>query len=215
MVAGRDAGGALRADPLELRVDFPVVQTRTDAGLRDAGHGVGLDLGAAWSAGRLRAGVAVENVVNTFAWNAERFQYRPGGALFTRDSSGADFEARPLADAPAELRAALDASRFEPAVAVGIAAQVSPSLLVSADVRQRMGDGLAFAPKSHAGVGVEYRALRALPLRAGAATFSGGSQLGGGVGLELGALRLDGALARRATEAGAHLVYGVTLGVGR
>ncbi len=50
-------------------------------------------------------------------------------------------------------------------------------------------------PKLHAGVGAEYRGLRILHLRGGAAVVTRGFQFGGGLSLERGSLE-DGAIAQ-------------------
>ena len=45
---------------------------------------------------------------------------------------------------------------------------------------------IVIGPKTQAGVGLEYRGLRILPLRVGATYITGGSAFSGGVGLRLG-----------------------------
>jgi hypothetical protein len=211
---GREMGGVLGNAPLDLSVQFPVVSSTVDGALDDNGHGIGVDLGAAWESGRWKAGLAVQNAVSTFAWDASKFTYRKGSARFTSASSSSDFDERPLDQAPSELAAVLDRATFDPTIAFGLAVELPGRLLVGADVRDRVGDAIAFTPKMHAGLGAEWRALGWLPLRGGFAALTGGHQASGGAGLRLGALGIDAGIASRTTDGHARTLYAVSLSLG-
>jgi hypothetical protein len=186
VVAGRDDGGAFGNDPLRADLRFPTVTFDTDAGGFDNGSGFGLDLGLQIERDRLSGGLAVLNVFHTFAWREDNLVFRPGTALLEQGASESDFDARPFAEAPASLRQAVADLGFAPVVAVGGAYLASPDLTISADVRNRFGEGMAVDPKFHAGAGAEYRGLGFLELRGGLAAITGGVEMGGGASLLLG-----------------------------
>jgi hypothetical protein len=87
-------------------------------------------------------------------------------------------------------------------VSAGAAFRSSPRLLLSADARTATGDGLRTEARTQVGVGAEFRPVRALPLRAGVAAVTGGYKLSGGVGIELGPLRLTAGGSLRDDEMG-------------
>lgn len=207
MVArGEDGGSTTTASGVD--VVFPVVHSDIDNGVNN-GSGVGLDVGAAWSAGPLRVGAMLSNIVNTFAWDPARMVYRPGRAFFTADSTSSSFDTTSYASAPAALREAVEAQSFKPAMRVGVAMAVSPMLTVSADARASVGDGLAIGPRDHLGVGAELKLIPFLPLRAGVAKINDGWQAAGGLGIALGRFEIGvGATLRNRGEGKA---TGVTL----
>ena len=186
VATGRDDGGSLQSDPLRADIRFPTVSFDTDAGGLDHGSGIGLDLGLQVEKSRLSAGLAVLNVFHTFAWNEDGMVYRPGTALLEQGASESDFETRPFSEAPASLRQEIAHMGFAPVVAVGGAYHAGEDLTLSADVRNRFGDGMAVDPKMHVGAGAEYRGLGFLELRGGAAAVTGGMEFGGGASLVLG-----------------------------
>lgn len=213
LVTGRDAGSVARAEPVGLELRFPVVHTDTSLAF-DNGGGPGLDLGVSWQRGGWTAGVVLGNVVNGFRWDEERMLFRPGEALFTGDSTRTGFDARPLAEAPGELRGWVDRVRPARWLAAGAAVRLSPRLALNAEARTALEERTAFDPPTRLGVGAELRPVPWLPLRAGAALVDEGLQLGAGAGVVLGPLRLDGALAHRDDEAGGSTVGLVTLSFG-
>ena len=157
------------------------------------GSGIGLDLGVMLLIDQISLGLAIHNVFNTFAWNEDRHIYRP---IDVAASSMEEFDAgeRPYTDAPAEARH-LDDLRFKPSVRLGVAYAILEDLTVSADGRYRFGDGIAFEPQHHVGVGAEYRWLDNLHLRGGGALIPGGFQIGGGLSVILGPANLSVAIA--------------------
>lgn len=205
MVRAADAGSALSAST--LAVSFPTIHSSADGGA--AGRGVGLDLGAAWTAGRLTVGATAENVVNTFRWDEAALRYRAGTAAFDGTRSASDFDEQTYAAAPSSLRDAVSAERFAPALAAGLAFRRSATLLVTADARHALGDdaSIALGPKSRVGVGLESRAIGFLPVRVGGAVITDGWQASAGAGLRLGAYELSGAYLAR------HGAHGTAPGV--
>jgi len=193
VLRAEDGGSSVTASDLAVR--FPVVVSQGT----NAGAGFGLDLGLAWQSQRLSLGARVENVVNTFAWDASQMTYRAGTASFDGTNSSSDFDERPYAEAPQALRDGIAAEKFAPTIGGGLAFRQSAKLLVTADARQQLGgdDAIVIGPKTHVGVGIESSALHALPLRAGAAYVTGGWQVAGGAGVRLGAVELAGAVTLR------------------
>ncbi|HSG07055.1 MAG TPA: DUF5723 family protein [Longimicrobiales bacterium] len=191
VAAGRDEGGSTQSDPVRVDLAFPLVTFDQDGGGFNNGSGIGADLGFQMKAGRVSLGAAILNAFNTFGWNEEKLVYRPGTTILEEGRTATDFEKQPLASAPAEVRQTLEDMRFDPTISVGAAYDIDEDFTVSADVRNRFGDGMSLTPKLHAGVGAEYRGLSALDLRGGAAMISGGVQVSGGASLILGRVNLS------------------------
>lgn len=210
---GRDRGSAMTSDPLRVQVDFPVVHTDPDEG-GTSGSGIALDVGAVWRQRNLTVAGTLRNVINTFEWDEAKLVFRPGTALFDRDESSSDFEERPYAEAPAELRDAVADLNYSPALALGVALQAASTVTLSADFRQQFGDGILLEPKTHVGAGLEFRPVPILPLRAGVAAVTGGVLLSGGLGLEFGAVNLTAAGASRSSDLGTDAIamVGVSFG---
>ncbi|HTE45634.1 MAG TPA: hypothetical protein VK636_10355, partial [Gemmatimonadaceae bacterium] len=155
-----------------------------------AGAGVGADLGLAWSRGKLSFGTTVQNVFNSFAWDETKLRAKSGTAMFNGETNVQDFDDKPYSGAPAALRARVADDKFKPIVSGGFAYEASPMLIVSADGRQQIGDGIAIGPKTQVGGGVEFRGIPALRLRGGASYITDGWGVSGGVGLALGKYEL-------------------------
>lgn len=217
LVHGQDAGSFLAANASQISVSFPLIVSDTGGGSTSAnhGHGVGLDLGAAWQSGPLTAGLALQNVVNTFRWDASGMFYKPMNAYYGADTSYSQSSvALPIDSAPAAMREWLDAQRFRPSLAAGAAYQLTRALIVSADVRHQLGNGMRVAEQTHAGVGAELRAIPFIPLRVGVAKMSGGWALAGGTGLEFGPVNLTISGQERHTAQGRTpaVALGLTIG---
>lgn len=167
-----------------VAVAFPVIFTdSTHVG--NAGSGVGVDLGLAWNSGGTTVGATVRNVMNTFKWSTTALSSTPGTVTFDGTKNVNNFDPAPYAAAPAAMRAALEDEKFKPEIAAGIAHR-GGSYTLTADASSRVGDGIDVSPKTHLGVGVEYRAIPLLSLRAGAAAVTDGAQAAAGLGLKLG-----------------------------
>ena len=214
LVVGRDDGTVLRADPLSAEVRFPTLYPGDGDFVFDRGSGVGLDVGAVWTAPGLTVGATIQNLVNSFGWDVADMTYVPGEALFQQGSSESDFEDRPASEAPASLLAAADELTLDPVFAVGVQLRPSSVLRLSGDLRKRSSGGMSFGPDFHMGVGAELTALSFLPLRGHFAAVSGGVQVGGGASLVLGPLNLSGAVALRTQEHGDSTLGMVTLSFG-
>ncbi len=196
LAVGREKGGSLQSDPIKVDVEFPsLVSGGDDYNAGNGGSGVGLDVGFQMQQDKLHLGAAVQNVFNTFAWDDANLEFRPGTALLEQGDNTTDFDAKPYASAPADLKAVVDDMKFDPALAVGAAYDVKPDFTLSADLRTRFGDGMSLTPKTQVGAGAEYRGIGPLHLRGGLAAVTGGFQLGGGASLILGPVNLSFAAA--------------------
>ena len=211
LLLGEDAGSQLDANPLALNVQFPIIQSDTSLdGMPQRGHGVGLDVGAAWTFGPFAAGATIQNLINTFRWDVGQMYFRPGGAIF--NTSGArqtNFDAIGMSQLPDSLRARaaalsseVEAMRFTPSLNLGASMKVLPFLTAMADVRQNLGDGMRVAERTHVGAGAELRLIPFLPLRAGLSLISGGYVASAGAGLEVAFFHLNAGVAARKTEYG-------------
>ena len=193
LVHGEDGGSYLTANASEVNIRFPLILSDTGSGSSTANHGrgVGIDLGGAWQSGPLTTGLALQNIVNTFNWDASGFFYKPiniyNGADTSYSQSGI---ALPLDSAPPGVRDWLTRQRFKPALAAGVAFQATPLILLTADVRHELGDGMRIAERTHTGIGAELRIIPFVPLRVGASTLLGGYALAAGTGIEIGPVNL-------------------------
>lgn len=197
---GEDRGSAVAGDPMEFDLRFPIVVSDTGRSSADRGRGVGIDVGAAWQSGPMTWTAAVQNVVNTFRWDADAFYYYPIQAFFDSDTSYTSSSAKPIAEAPDDVRAWAADQRFRPSLSVGAAFRPTSRLVVAADVRHRVGKGIATGARTHAGVGAELRVLRHVPLRAGFSLYDEGFALSAGTGLELGPVSLTVSVQDRHTQ---------------
>lgn len=186
VAVGKDQGGSVSSDPIRVNVSFPMIMVEDEDYSPNSGNGVGLDVGFQMEKDRLHFGAAVQNLFNTFSWDETKLVFRAGTALLEQGNNNTDFDKKAFSSAPADLRETLDDMKFDPTVAVGVAYDMQPDFTVSADVRNRFGEGMSLAPKLHAGVGAEYRGLGALHLRGGGALVTDGFQFGGGASLILG-----------------------------
>lgn len=203
LIVGEDRGSLLTRTPLELGIDFPVIASDTIFDTPEhKGDGLGVDIGAGWNSAKWAAAATVRNIVNTFRWDAEEFIFRPGTARFTRDSAIADFDAQSFVNAPAHLRARLRELTWRRTLSAGVAFRPRRGVVVAADLRRDIGDGLEIAPRTHAGAGLEYRAVPGFPLRAGVAVVTDGIQYAGGTGIDYRSVSASLALARRTSSVG-------------
>jgi len=191
--------GSLSSDPLRMTLDMPVVGPCSDESLGgctqdywNAGSGIGWDVGFMMGIRSLTIGASIENIVNTFEWDVSRLSYRLGSVLFEQGTSESTFDETSYASAPATLRTQVGEYTFKPTLRVGVAMDFPVDLTVSGDIHRRLSDdGIALTPKSHVGLGAEFRGLRILHLRAGAAVISGGTQFSGGASLVLGPINIS------------------------
>ena len=201
----RSSSGSISSNPIRLTLNAPVVATCEDeiAGactqdLAGGGEGYGLDVGFMMDLPSLTIGASIQNLVNTFAWDVTTLSYRAGSVLVEEGSSDADFDESSYGLAPESLRQIVEEFTIKPIVRLGVALDLSMGLTLTGDVHRRLSDGgIKFRPKNHAGVGAEFRGLKILHLRAGAAVTTNGRQYSGGVSLVLGPVNLSAATAVR------------------
>lgn len=190
-VHGEDRGSSLAGDPVAFDLRFPIVVSDTgDAGAANRGRGVGIDLGATWNSGPMTWSVVAHDVVNSFRWDADRFFYYPIQAFFDADTSYTVSTARPIAEAPDDVRAWVEDQRVRPSIAIGASFRPTGRLTVAADLRRQLGSDLTVGARTHAGVGAEWRVLPFVPLRAGFSLYDEGFALAAGTGIELGPVNL-------------------------
>lgn len=130
--------------------------------------------------------VAAQNVVNTFRWDTKRFFYYPIQAFFNADTSYTVSTARPIAEAPDDVRAWVEDQRIRPSLAIGAAFRATGRLTVAADVRRQPTSDFTAGGRLHAGVGAELRILPFVPLCGGFSLYDQGYALAAGAGIELG-----------------------------
>lgn len=196
----QDQGSVATSDAVS--VNFPMVYAHPDSQNVTFGSGYGVDLGMAYTSGRMTFGATVQNAMNTFAWDETKLRAKSGIALFDGSSSDTDFDDKPYASAPAALRAQVADDKFKPIIAAGIAYDLASSLIFSADVRQQLGDALLLGPKTQAGAGLEFRGLPVLKLRAGASYITDGWGVSGGASLSLGVAEIGIGAAMRSVNGG-------------
>jgi F plasmid transfer operon, TraF, protein len=196
VAVGRSMSGMAQSDPIRIDIDFPIVMTSEDVNGVNNGNGVGVDLGFMLKRDRLSLGASLLNIVNTFEWDETKLAFRPGTANFEEGSSASEFDEISYGSAPASLRTLVEDMTFKPTLQLGAALDLSPDFTLSADLHNRFSDGgIALAPKFHLGAGAEYRGLRVLHLRGGAAVVTDGIQYSGGASLVLGPINLSAAVA--------------------
>ncbi|MCH7991996.1 MAG: hypothetical protein IIC35_06220 [Gemmatimonadetes bacterium] len=201
----RSSSGSISSNPIRVTLDAPVVATCEDivagACTRDfagGGKGYGLDLGFMMDLSSLTIGASIQNVVNTFGWDVATLSYREGSVLFEQGSSDADFTEASYGLAPTSLKQVVEEFTIKPNVRIGVALELPMGLTLTGDVHRRLSDhGIEFRPKSHAGVGVEFRGLKIVHLRGGAAVTTRGKQYSGGVSIVLGPINFSAATAVR------------------
>lgn len=212
LLIGEDQGSTVTADPA-LNVNFPVISTKTSGTFNvNGGSGFGLDIGFATRRGKSTVAATVKNVINTFKWDVSNLEFRRGIAKFDTNNKDSDFDPLPFASAPQALKTLVDNAKYKPAIAAGLSIEASPRLTVAADLRTRTGEtSMVEEPKLHAGIGAEMRVIPVIPLRAGVAFVTGGYEIGGGVGLNLGPLNLAGSVARRKDDSGTGTILMFTI----
>jgi hypothetical protein len=183
MFMGVDQGSTL--DTASLQANFPAVMTNPDSANGNAGSGVGLDLGGAWTIPGFRFGVSFQNVVNTFKWDTTKLKMTQAVAVFRSDTTFNHSYDSAYSKAPQVLKDQVVAQKFKPVIAAGVAFDWLPSMTVSADVRQQVGNGIEVGPATSIAAGVESHIIPFIPLRAGASVITGGFGLSGGFGIHL------------------------------
>jgi hypothetical protein len=206
--------GGTAVTPSNIDVRFPLVHTgENDIG--KGGSGFGADLSYVRQSGTTTIAATVHNVMNTFAWDGATMVARNGLLKFDGTNNSSDFDEQPFASAPASIKTALESYVFKPSVSIGLARKLNNVTMITADVRQQMGDDTAIliGPKTHAGAGFEYRGLGILPIRGGVAYETNGYAISAGTELKLGPAGL-GVSARYRSVNGASAVGVMFSGIG-
>ena len=216
MARAEDAGSIITTGPVILR--FPMVYADPSDKM-DQGHGVGFDIGAAWSLENLTLSATVQNVMNTFAWDTTMMRVKMAtGSFDFGGQSTMDFVEMPYDSAPAPLRKEIADTRFARVFAAGAAYDVTNFLTVSGDVRHA-ATGMVVGPRDAMGAGAELRVLGVLPLRAGLTRVDGGWQYAAGTGLSVFGFEMSISAAKRTIPGGGSasgLMFGlVSMGSGR
>ncbi len=200
LASALDGGSVVQSSPaVDIDVRYRTILSDTGSGnssLPTIGNGFGVDVGAAWQGGNLKIGVAARDVVNTFKWTP--------GEMFTRYSTlryrnGTQSQIDGVWSKVSSLSAAardsveqvLNPLVIDPSIAVGIAYQLPLRFTISGDYQQRFGDGINITPKSRYGVGLQFKGIPFLPIRAGYMNTPDATFVTGGLGLDLGIVRLD------------------------
>lgn len=182
------------------------------------GTGVGADLGISWSGGPLRVGVLVENIYNSFKWDTTALRFSAGTGRVDADTAFISDTAVAFTNAPAALKEIVANHVFKPGISLGAALALSQSLTLTADIRQYTGgeEAIVFGPRSHFGVGAEWRILPFIPLRAGVASVTDGWQAGAGAGLRVLGYEfgISTSVRRRGEAMESGLMFGI-VGIGR
>ena len=217
LVIAEDAGSSF--GPSDLQFSVPTIRNMERIGNDtvpeiDLGRGTGLDIGLAWSGGPWRVGAVVENVYNSFVWDTTKVRFTPGNGLINTDTSYTNFDSTfAFSAAPAALKKIVTDQKFKPGIAIGAALALTNSLTLTADLKQYTGgeEAITFGPKSHFGIGAEWRVLPFVPLRAGVASITDGWQAGAGAGLRF--LGYEFGLATSVRRRGQAMESGVMFGV--
>lgn len=217
LVIAEDVGSVLGTGA-ELTFQFPMIVPDSNYN-GTLGNGIGADLGLAWSAGKWRAGLLAENVFSTFQWDTTVLATISGEGYFSLDSTSTGFETQAaFSAAPQKLRDIVANQRFFPTITMGAAYKAMSKLTLAADMRMSLGgdDAILIGPKSRVGLGMEWRLLSFLPLRAGVASVTDGWQAGAGFGLRLLGyeLGLSTSIRRRGTANESGFMLGL-IGIGR
>ena len=208
------------ADPdysMELR--FPLVHTSLngDSIEFNSGSGFGIDAGVALHSGSWTVGASVQNITNTFEWDASKLRYRPLRIVAENGSITTETEARSFDEAPADVQQTIEELTFGRGYAAGIAYEPNTRLKLAADARVADDDGMVTGPTRHIGAGAQFKLTNWLPLRAGGALIelgegNGGHQFAGGLGINLGGWNLAAsAMLRRTDRYGSDTVLMATL----
>ena len=196
-----DAGSDIFASPVDVNVKLRTVSSDTGGkgkndGFPMKGSGMGVDLGVAWEGGPLRVGIAVRDVVNTFAWQSgdlftQLTTLRYSGTTKTQTTSPWAKASTLSAAGRDSVEQLVNPLKVDPSVAVGVSWDVGGRLTLAGEFQQRTGSGIATSPTSRIGVGAQWKVIPFLPLRAGYSQTSDANFVTGGVGLDFAWVRLD------------------------
>jgi hypothetical protein len=187
----RDAGSVIEGDDATAAMLLPSISTA--GGETAPGFGVGFDVGVTWRGAGGVTGVSLHDAVNSFTWSDSALRYRAGETLIEGEGVETDFEARPVSEAPASLRAL--ARRLRPArrIEIEYVRRASEALVMRLTVRERLETGLAPGRPNARLIGVEWDAGRRLDLAAHGGVVERRARLGAGARVGFGRWTLSAA----------------------
>lgn len=213
LLDARDGVGQLTPDSASVRFTTVALYDEHNA---INGTGTGFDLGAAWTSGKLSAGITMYDIANSFRF---KDQGKVGSlhAFVSPDSSGGNSDQVSIDSATGTLQqAASDLAsnqRFMPSLRLSVGYKLNRRIDLAGDYLHESTDPHALVTQkgSTIGVGAEIRYIPFIPLRAGIRFGDGATSYSVGAGLKLGPLHVDGAVGRR-TSSGYNAALGVTIG---
>jgi len=187
----RDAGSVLSGDDATADVRLPTI---TSTGFAP-GFGVGLDLGATWRGGGGTTGVVLRNAATTFAWSDDDLRLREGETLVEGEGVSSDFDARPVSEAPAALRALLRRLRPARRLEIEHVRPLTQGVHLRFVLRARVERGISPAAPDARLVGMSWDVSERLALAAHTGAVEGDLRLGAGARIRFGGWALSGAWA--------------------
>ncbi len=208
-----DKASRVTTDPLQVSFDAELLNSTDPL----SGQGWAIDLGAAAHWGALTGGIAVQNLFQNLSWNAESFE-------LTLLSSQADFDSASSSDTTLAFNQLtpddqqrisdfLEQADFPTRLRLGGLYRLDNGLSISGDYEEVLGGLLRTGWSRSFSVGVEFRPISVLPLRAGLATSFSQAAYSGGLGIYAQFVHLDFAVARRGLTGGDGLVAALSISV--
>lgn len=213
LLDARDGKGQLTPDSASVRFVTVALYDEHNA---INGTGTGFDLGAAWTSGKLSAGLTIYDLANSFRFK-DQGKVGSLNAFVSPDSSGGTSNQVAIDSATDSLKAAASDlasnERFLPSVRLAVGYRLSSRIQFSADYLHESTDPHALVTQKGTtiGLGAEVRFIPLIPLRAGIRFGDGATSFSVGTGLALGPLHIDGAVGRR-TSTGYNAAVGITIG---
>ncbi|HEV2291901.1 MAG TPA: DUF5723 family protein [Gemmatimonadales bacterium] len=213
LLDARDGKGQLTPDSASVRF---VTVALYDPHNAINGTGMGFDIGAAWTSGKLAAGLTIYDVANSFRFK-DQGKVGSLNAFVSPDSSGGTSNQAPIDSATDSLKQAAQAlasnERFLPSMRLAVGYRLTSRIQLSGDILHESTDPHALVTQkgTTVGVGAELRFIPLIPLRAGVRFGDGATSFSVGTGLALGPLHIDGAVGRR-TSTGYNAAVGITFG---
>ena len=221
-IRAEDLGTMLQTNPtFNATAGFHALASEVDSSTSN-GSAVGLDLGGSYQlTSGLRFGLVLENIVNSTNWDDQhlvyyrkQFKLTQNGSQYT-DSTISNIDKAPYNPAdPLQKRlhdSLTTGGTYPMRIRAGVNA-TSGMITIAGGVVLRVKQALDVGAAQQVSAGAELRLIPILPLRVGLSTdLAGGFTLSGGLGLKLGPLRFDGAVANSAS--GDHKGFQAAVGV--
>jgi hypothetical protein len=211
---GFDLGTEVSPAPIAGQVFFPLILSKTSGGIMknlNNGSGIGVDLGLAAEQGPWRYGLAIQNVVNTFKWDASKFKMRFN--FLNIETAESDFGEYDLTEVP-EVADAIEDLQYKPVLMLG-GAYETKTWTGALDIRRRTDeDGFEGGPMTQVGAGFEWRRWATVPLMIGTSWSSDALMLSGGIGLRVAGLSATIGAGLAKTDTSTDPVLAFTLSTG-